>query len=133
MKTHTLTNTLLAVITVALVVIAVRGHFTHNVTVSAAGFPRWQYKFVDRSYSYNGNGTFAASTWKEDGQSPPDAANNIGGLGSRIQVLGSQGWELVSDTAFSENGGFNPQGHVAANGVTTRESLIFRHLLPPQQ
>jgi len=133
MKADTFTKTTLAVIALALVVIAGQS-VQHTATVRAAqtSGAEYDYKFMWHYMSLNleNGASSGTSLWTEDGNRPKDEYNNDGGFGQRIQVLGSQGWELVSDVVFSNHGNINPPKTIALNGVTTSERLIFRRRKP---
>jgi hypothetical protein len=65
------------------------------------------------------------TSWKEDGLDLP-LVDGKADLGGKISALGLQGWELVSDTPYSRHMKVSPDNHVAANGVSTDEMLIFQ-------
>lgn len=129
MKTDTVTKALLGIIALALAFIAGQDALNHITPVQAASTgTAYEYKFITRDIKADlqngyvgGNGT-----WKEDGKIPRDELNNDGGLGARIQQLGSEGWELAADVAFSERMNVNAQRNMAANGVSTSEKFIFK-------
>jgi hypothetical protein len=127
MRTTQYTAFVLSVIALALIVLAGEELRDRTTVVHAAGSRQgWEYKFVERGYKgQNGNITVTAY-WKEDGNPPPPDQNNIGGLSARVRALGSEGWELVSDTAYSRHMKVDTTNGLAANGVTSDETLIFK-------
>jgi hypothetical protein len=85
----------------------------------------WEYKFISWSYGFEGPSVGGYTSWKEDGRDLP-LVDGKADLGGKIQALGLQGWELVSDTPYSRHMNVSPENHVAANGVSTDEMLIFK-------
>jgi hypothetical protein len=68
--------------------------------------------------------------WTEDGNQLQGFGNDGGGLGARIQALGSQGWELVGDAVYSNKMNLNNTRTMAANGVSTAEMFTFKRRKP---
>lgn len=127
MKTDRFTKTLLGIIALALAVIAVQGTFSHSVQAASTITP-FEYKFISRVYvpDWQKGEAVLSPVWSEDGQKASDDDVKNGGIGARIQYLGSQGWELISDNVVSQHMLVNIDKHVATNGVASYEHMIFK-------
>ena len=127
MRTTKYTAFVLSVMALALVVLAGEEFRDRTTVVHAAGLRQaWEYKFVERGYKGQNGDITVTAYWKEDGNTPPADQNNTSGLSARVRVLGSQGWELVSDTPYSRHMKVDAANGLAANGVTSDETLIFK-------
>jgi hypothetical protein len=128
MKTDRLGKFLLAVIAVLLVQIAVQNLRKPIEPVHAAAPTRqaWEYKFIQRTFRFERGSASGTSSWSEDGKSLAVDEDDSSPLIQKFSDLGSQGWELVTDTPFSLSGRMYPKIEASANGVTTAEKWTFK-------
>lgn len=128
MKPDRLGNFLLAVIAVSLLQIAGQNLWKPILPVHAAAPTKqtWEYKFIQRSFRFEHGSAAGTLSWKEDGKSLAVDEDDSIPMIRKFSDLGSQGWELVSDTPFSFSGRAYPKIEVSANGVTTAEMWTFK-------
>ena len=125
MKTDGLSKTLLAFIALAVVLIIGQGWNNHISTVQAASGQIWEYKFLNWSYIGDIHSLDHVVLFKEDGNVIPASEDGqVPNVGKKIQQLGSNGWELATNSTYSRHAVFT--NGTPANGLTTDEMLIFK-------
>jgi hypothetical protein len=96
-----------------------------------AGTPQrsaYEYKFIQRTFYYDHGKAAGTSSWREDGKELPVNNDRTIALIPKFHQLGSEGWELVTDTTYSFLGKTFPNAQMAANGLTTDETWVFKRL-----
>jgi hypothetical protein len=136
MKNDIFTKALLAVIAAALVVLAGQSFRGQPTTVHAAvSSPRqtWEYKRIDRTFTYKKGQYDKIDSWEEDGTALP--VSQLGSMQLKLSQLGSQGWELVQvvtySSAFYHTDVYSRLGDTtdgSYNGVTSDETWVFKRL-----